>query len=159
MGSVGPPNVQDGVCSRVYSLWRGAYVGDWLRSGVWSDALHLLLLRRNDGSVTAGREKTKRITVDLPKSEHKFLRDFAYDNDTDGMRFVREGPAPRTEGRPEPIAPRARLDTGAMSPGEDWSLRAERWRIPWEKDFRSSPDSSWIVRGSIDAQAERVCSM
>jgi hypothetical protein len=31
----------------------------------------------------------KRITVDLPRSEHKFLRDFAYDNDTDGMRVVR----------------------------------------------------------------------
>ncbi len=67
-------------------LWRGAYVGDWLRSRVWSDAL---LLRRNDGSVAAGCEKTKRITVDLPRSEHKFLRDFAYDNDTDGMRVVR----------------------------------------------------------------------
>jgi len=26
--------------------------------------------------------------VGLPKSEHKFLRDFAYDNDTDGMRVV-----------------------------------------------------------------------
>ena len=25
----------------------------------------------------------------LPRSEHKFLRDFAYDNDTDGMRVVR----------------------------------------------------------------------
>jgi hypothetical protein len=37
----------------------------------------------------AGREGTKRITVDLPRSEHKFLRDFAYDNDTDGMRVVR----------------------------------------------------------------------
>jgi hypothetical protein len=33
--------------------------------------------------------ETKRITVDLPRSEHKFLRDFAYDNDTDGMRVVR----------------------------------------------------------------------
>jgi hypothetical protein len=37
----------------------------------------------------ARREGTKRITVDLPRSEHKFLRDFAYDNDTDGMRVVR----------------------------------------------------------------------
>jgi hypothetical protein len=36
-----------------------------------------------------GRGGTKRITVDLPRSEHKFLRDFAYDNDTDGMRVVR----------------------------------------------------------------------
>lgn len=74
------------VYARVSILWRGAYVGDWLRSGVWSDAL---LLRRNDGSVAAGREKTKRITVDLPRSEHKFLRDFAYGNDTDGVRVVR----------------------------------------------------------------------
>jgi len=43
------------------------------------------------GSAAGGgaREKTKRITVDLPRSEHKFLRDFAYDNDTDGMRVVR----------------------------------------------------------------------
>jgi hypothetical protein len=41
------------------------------------------------GSARTGREGTKRITVDLPRSEHKFLRDFAYDNDTDGMRVVR----------------------------------------------------------------------
>jgi hypothetical protein len=40
-------------------------------------------------SARAGREGKKRITVDLPRSEHKFLRDFAYDNDTDGMRVVR----------------------------------------------------------------------
>jgi hypothetical protein len=41
------------------------------------------------GSAGTGRAGTKRITVDLPRSEHKFLRDFAYDNDTDGMRVVR----------------------------------------------------------------------
>ena len=41
------------------------------------------------GSARNRREGTKRITVDLPRSEHKFLRDFAYDNDTDGMRVVR----------------------------------------------------------------------
>ena len=41
------------------------------------------------GSARTGRGATKRITVDLPRSEHKFLRDFAYDNDTDGMRVVR----------------------------------------------------------------------
>lgn len=41
------------------------------------------------GSARRRREGTKRITVDLPRSEHKFLRDFAYDNDTDGMRVVR----------------------------------------------------------------------
>lgn len=33
--------------------------------------------------------KTKRITVDLPRDEHKFLRDYAYDNDTEGMRVMR----------------------------------------------------------------------
>lgn len=37
----------------------------------------------------ARREGTKRITVDLPRDEHRFLRDYAYDNDTDGMRVVR----------------------------------------------------------------------
>jgi hypothetical protein len=41
------------------------------------------------GSAASRRGGTKRITVDLPRSEHKFLRDFAYDNDTDGMRVVR----------------------------------------------------------------------
>ncbi len=35
------------------------------------------------------REATKRITVDLPRDEHKFLRDYAYDHETDGMRVVR----------------------------------------------------------------------
>ncbi|MGI9048467.1 MAG: hypothetical protein ACR2GU_03665 [Rubrobacteraceae bacterium] len=35
------------------------------------------------------REGTKRITVDLPRDEHKFLRDYAYDNDTEGMRVMR----------------------------------------------------------------------
>lgn len=35
------------------------------------------------------RRSTKRITVDLPRGEHRFLRDFAYENDTDGMRVVR----------------------------------------------------------------------
>ena len=42
------------------------------------------------GSAAGGRrEGTKRITVDLPRDEHKFLRDFAYDTDSDGMRVVR----------------------------------------------------------------------
>jgi hypothetical protein len=35
------------------------------------------------------RGGTKRITVDLPREEHKFLRDYAYDHETDGMRVVR----------------------------------------------------------------------
>ena len=37
----------------------------------------------------AKRKGTKRITVDLPRDEHKFLRDYAYDHETDGMRVVR----------------------------------------------------------------------
>ena len=45
------------------------------------------------GPETGGAERTKRatkrITVDLPRAEHRFLRDFAYENDTDGMRVVR----------------------------------------------------------------------
>ena len=35
------------------------------------------------------KPRTKRITVDLPISEHRFLRDYAYDHDADGMRVVR----------------------------------------------------------------------
>ena len=45
---------------------------------------------RNGAAATRARaERTKRITVDLPRAEHRFLRDFAYENDTDGMRVVR----------------------------------------------------------------------
>ncbi|MDP8952201.1 MAG: hypothetical protein M3N18_08200 [Actinomycetota bacterium] len=45
---------------------------------------------RAAGSAAGGRRGgTKRITVDLPRDEHKFLRDFAYDADSDGMRIVR----------------------------------------------------------------------
>lgn len=40
-------------------------------------------------AVRRGRENTKRITVDLSRDQHKFLRDYTYDNDTDGMRVVR----------------------------------------------------------------------
>ena len=41
------------------------------------------------GKGTKKHGDTKRITVDLPRDEHKFLRDYAYDHDTDGMRVVR----------------------------------------------------------------------
>jgi hypothetical protein len=37
----------------------------------------------------SSKPRTKRITVDLPISEHRFLRDYAYDHDADGMRVVR----------------------------------------------------------------------
>ena len=41
-----------------------------------------------------GRPKTKpdrmvRVSVDLPRPDHKFLRDFAYDAESDGMRVMR----------------------------------------------------------------------
>ncbi len=34
-------------------------------------------------------EKTVRVTVDLPRSEHRFLRVFAAQSDADGMRVMR----------------------------------------------------------------------
>lgn len=34
-------------------------------------------------------EKLVRVSVDLPRSRHKFLRDFAYDAETDGMSVMR----------------------------------------------------------------------
>ncbi len=50
----------------------------------------------SDGGVASGKKTAsarggtkKRITVDLVRDEHKFLRDFAYDTDSDGMRVVR----------------------------------------------------------------------
>ena len=41
-----------------------------------------------------GRPKTKpdrmvRVSVDLPRPDHKFLRDFAYDAESDGMSVMR----------------------------------------------------------------------
>jgi hypothetical protein len=37
----------------------------------------------------ASKEKLVRVSVDLPRSQHKYLRDFAYDAETDGMSVVR----------------------------------------------------------------------
>jgi len=34
-------------------------------------------------------ERLVRVSVDLPRSRHKFLRDFAYDAETDGMSVMR----------------------------------------------------------------------
>lgn len=44
---------------------------------------------KTDAERTNAKTRTKRITVDLPIPEHRFLRDFAYDQETDGMRVVR----------------------------------------------------------------------
>jgi hypothetical protein len=38
---------------------------------------------------TTKSEKLVRVSVDLPRSRHKFLRDFAYDTETDGMSVMR----------------------------------------------------------------------
>ncbi len=34
-------------------------------------------------------ERLVRVSVDVPRSRHKFLRDFAYDAETDGMSVMR----------------------------------------------------------------------
>ena len=44
---------------------------------------------RNAARSDGRRRETKRITVDLPREEHKFLRDYAYDAGAGGMRVVR----------------------------------------------------------------------
>lgn len=44
---------------------------------------------QGEESTSRAKPRTKRITVDLPISEHRFLRDYAYDHDADGMRVVR----------------------------------------------------------------------
>ena len=41
------------------------------------------------GQGPAPRERMVRISVDLPRPLHKFLRDYAYDHETDGMSVVR----------------------------------------------------------------------
>lgn len=35
------------------------------------------------------RERMVRVSVDLPRPQHKYLRDFAYDAESDGMSVVR----------------------------------------------------------------------
>lgn len=42
-----------------------------------------------EAGTTNRREGKKRITVDLPKEEHRFLRNYTLDHETDGMRVVR----------------------------------------------------------------------
>lgn len=37
----------------------------------------------------APKEKMVRVSVDLPRSQHKYLRDFAYEAESDGMSVVR----------------------------------------------------------------------
>lgn len=46
---------------------------------------------KESGSGARGRgaERKVRVSVDLPRSEHKYLRDFAYDAEADAMSVMR----------------------------------------------------------------------
>lgn len=41
------------------------------------------------GARGRGAERKVRVSVDLPRSEHKYLRDFAYDAEADAMSVMR----------------------------------------------------------------------
>lgn len=44
---------------------------------------------RKTGRPRTKSERMMRVSVDLPRHRHKYLRDFAYDTETDGMSVVR----------------------------------------------------------------------
>ena len=45
--------------------------------------------RRRTGRPRTKPERMVRVSVDLPRPDHKFLRDFAYDAESDGMSVMR----------------------------------------------------------------------
>jgi len=45
--------------------------------------------RRRTGRPRAKPERMVRVSVDLPRPSHKYLRDFAYDAESDGMSVMR----------------------------------------------------------------------
>lgn len=45
--------------------------------------------RRGTGRPRAKPERMVRVSVDLPRPSHKYLRDFAYDAESDGMSVMR----------------------------------------------------------------------
>ena len=45
--------------------------------------------RRRGRPRTRTAERMARVSVDLPRPDHKYLRDFAYDAESDGMRVMR----------------------------------------------------------------------
>lgn len=45
--------------------------------------------RRRTGRPRTKPDRMVRVSVDLPRSDHKFLRDFAYDAESDGMSVMR----------------------------------------------------------------------
>jgi hypothetical protein len=47
------------------------------------------LPRRRTGRPRTKPDRMVRVSVDLPRSDHKFLRDFAYDAESDGMSVMR----------------------------------------------------------------------
>ena len=118
-----------------------------MHSRVRSDAL---LLRRNNGSVAAGREKTKRITLSMPKSGHKVLRDFAYEGDTDGMRVVRVLLLElRDDPRASSCRPACSEGHRSYEPPGGLVLAGETMENSMGgRVFRPSLDNSWIDRCS-----------
>ena len=44
---------------------------------------------RRRGRPRTRTERMVRVSVDLPRPDHKYLRDFAYDAESDGMRVMR----------------------------------------------------------------------
>jgi hypothetical protein len=44
---------------------------------------------RRRGRPRTRTERMVRVSVDLPRTDHKYLRDFAYDAESDGMRVMR----------------------------------------------------------------------
>lgn len=44
---------------------------------------------RRRGRPRTKLDRTVRVSVDLPRSDHKYLRDFAYDAESDGMSVMR----------------------------------------------------------------------
>src|SRR5918995_7238874 len=123
MGGVGPPNVQDGVCTRVYSLEGepALAIGCGVGYGRTRSSCAETMARRLRGARIRGGSRP----VCPRASTWFFLRYFAHDEgDTDGMRAVRALPLePRDDPEPPPVAPRTRKDTGVMSLREGcWSL-------------------------------------
>jgi hypothetical protein len=45
--------------------------------------------RQRTGRPRTKPERMVRVSVDLPRPDHKFLRDFAYDAESDGMSVMR----------------------------------------------------------------------
>ena len=100
--------------------------------------------------MAAGREKTKRITLSMPKSGHKVLRDFAYEGDTDGMRVVRVLLLElRDDPRASSCRPACSEGHRSYEPPGGLVLAGETMENSMGgRVFRPSLDNSWIDRCS-----------